>query len=172
MKTADRLRRRKEKLFARQCGKCHWCGIDIVMPRKGKSEKSFPKNFATLDHLRDRFHPGRRNNSHGTERTVLACWLCNFNRGVESQRNQPIEELRRRAGSMNPLPPTGWKWFDELSAYSRSMGSTYRQCECPECIEIQRGNVQISKRPKETVCKTVGSAFAGSNPSSAHQSRA
>ena len=167
----DKKRRRKARLFARQNGKCYWCKNDMVIIPTVGNEKTFPKNLATLDHLFDKFHPSRRANSRGKERTVLACWQCNFNRCVESQAAQTLEELHRRAGQRPKDAKPQWQWFHDLRAYSRSMGSTNHQCGCLECIEIQKNNVQISKRPKELVCKTSGYAFAGSNPSSAHQSR-
>lgn len=168
-KNGEKKRRRKARLFIRQKGKCYWCPTQMVLLNTGGHEKTLPKNLATLDHLFDRFHPKRRSNSRGKERTVLACWQCNFDRCVESQSAQTLEELHRRAGQRPNSAQPQWQWFHELRAYSRAMGSTNHPCGCHECVEIQKNNVQISKRPKETVCKTVGSAFAGSNPSSAHQ---
>jgi hypothetical protein len=92
--------RRKYRLFSlcmSQNWKCHYCPRPIIWgDRSPKAPR--PDNFATIEHLRDRFHPDRQEPlKRGEQRWVAACNRCNFERGRESQMAQPIEELRRRS---------------------------------------------------------------------------
>lgn len=91
-------RRKRQALFEEQNGHCFWCAVFMVLPTGGEHMRRPPLNMATLDHLRDRFHPGRHEPVQNNERRiVLACWACNNRRGYESQQQQPIEEIRRRS---------------------------------------------------------------------------
>ncbi len=96
-------------LFRRQNGRCHWCECDLVLSPPGKHVKKQPPNLGTIDHLRDRFDPARRErNRHGERRLVLACLACNNRRGAESQAAVGKDELRRRSGYyMNRLFKVG-----------------------------------------------------------------
>lgn len=91
-----RLKRRRMALFQQQNGLCYWCGCPMVPPpfkRWGA-----PRNGATIDHLRDRTHPGRREPARGEQRLVAACRDCNERRGAETQRALGIDELHHRSG--------------------------------------------------------------------------
>lgn len=89
--------RRKLMLMHRQKGSCYWCNCKMILLPVDLGRLR-PLNLATIDHLRDRFHPLRREPSRNCEeRTVLACWRCNNERGSAAQAAQPIEELRRRS---------------------------------------------------------------------------
>lgn len=110
-----RRNRRRNHLWREQEGRCYWCGCQmmhwddlhsdplkrerhIVVPHKdGIRVKRPPRNLATIDHLRDRFHPERQVPANGDKRWVLACWLCNFLRGEARQKQRSIEELRERS---------------------------------------------------------------------------
>lgn len=86
------------KLYDQQHGKCHWCGIAMrppgsFVPRRGRK---LPKDLCTYDHLDDRFSAERGKHAW-TRRNVAACWQCNFDRHIESQKSQPIELLRQRS---------------------------------------------------------------------------
>lgn len=97
-KLNEQRQRKRKALFEEQGGLCYWCDVTMLLPTDGMHINHPPKNLATLDHLRDRFHPGRREPAQNNERRiVLACWGCNNQRGRESQQQQPIEELRRRS---------------------------------------------------------------------------
>jgi hypothetical protein len=88
-----KIRKRREKLWADVGGKCYWCGVDTVMPERGKHNAIPFDNLATVDHLRTRLHNDSRQepNTNNEERTVLACWKCNNTRGVLDQKSvQPI----------------------------------------------------------------------------------
>lgn len=103
MSSNARLRRRRATLFAQQGGKCHWCQGDMVLfdDVRGACGDSRQDNAATIDHLRDRFDPSRREPAAcGEQRLVAACRKCNHDRGAQRQAAQPIEELRRRSKSM------------------------------------------------------------------------
>lgn len=96
--TAEKKRRQRYALWRMQKGRCHWCGCEMVKEWDHKDHESPPKNLATFDHLDDRFSPDRGSYGYGSQwRRVLACWLCNFERGRQSQAEQPIEELHRRS---------------------------------------------------------------------------
>lgn len=58
--------------------------------------KNPPMNLATIEHVDDRFS-SERGQHDGELRRKLACWKCNYDRGLASQQSQPIEELQRRA---------------------------------------------------------------------------
>ena len=80
-------KRRRLNLYKRN-PHCHWCDTETVLPPPDRhvSKTPPPPNEATIDHLRDKYHPHRheRPRSH-EERTVLACWACNQRRNTERQ---------------------------------------------------------------------------------------
>jgi hypothetical protein len=86
-------------IYKREGGKCFWCGIDTVLesPAKGR----LPDNLATVDHLRPKHDPTRREKvSKGTERRiVLACRKCNHERDKIDYNNLPRETLWRMSGA-------------------------------------------------------------------------
>lgn len=83
--------------------KCHWCGIETQWPEiKGGS---LPDDAATLDHLYTKYEMEKRK-SEGNP-FVLACNKCNHDRGVEATKEQPIEELWRRAGQLDRMIQEG-----------------------------------------------------------------
>lgn len=107
-------KRRREVLWKKQQGHCHWCGCQMLHwddlkrdPSKqqkydvkapGKIKK-MPRDLATIDHLRDRYHAGRQEPNLGKEqRWVLACWQCNNERGTKSTKQQLLKDLWKRSG--------------------------------------------------------------------------
>lgn len=100
------FRRRRKRLFEKQGGKCHYCQCDMVHMWKVAPNKANGKipNLCTIEHLRDRFDPTRREPNHNREqRWVAACWKCNNERNKEREREQPIKELWRRAGHLTRM---------------------------------------------------------------------
>jgi hypothetical protein len=95
----DRMRRRRAQLFGQQDGLCFWCEEPmelLVVPVKGRQ----PPKSCTIDHLRDRFDPARRQKCRpGEQRLVAACWECNNRRGSNRQASISLKTLQRRAGS-------------------------------------------------------------------------
>lgn len=79
--------------------KCHWCGRETVWTELPGGK--LPPNAATLDHLYTRYEMETRA-SMGNP-FVLACNQCNHDRGEEATRQQPIEELWRRAGQLERM---------------------------------------------------------------------
>ena len=80
-------KRRRLTLYKRN-PHCHWCGTKTVLPPPGPppTSKPMPPNMATIDHLRDKYHPKRHERPRpGEERTVLACNRCNGIRNTERQ---------------------------------------------------------------------------------------
>lgn len=94
--------RKREQLFRQQKGECFWCGGRMTLDRApvvrllGR-RNNLPANFATFEHLRDRFHPGRTEPANGERRIVLACWRCNGERARKSEKEN-LAEQRRRSG--------------------------------------------------------------------------
>jgi len=56
-----------------------------------------PETLATFEHLDDRFST-ERGTYRNKIRVVLACRKCNWQKGVESQAQLKLEELRERSG--------------------------------------------------------------------------
>jgi hypothetical protein len=78
-------KRRRLNLYQRD-PHCHWCRCLTVLPPEGSPPKVTPPNEATIDHLRDRYDPRRREPARNQEeRTVLACRGCNARRNTERQ---------------------------------------------------------------------------------------
>lgn len=74
---------------------CHWCGQPTVLTYDGGVQ---PENLATIDHLRSRLHPSRREDAKPQERRrVLACWKCNHERGKAENDALSLDEKHRRA---------------------------------------------------------------------------
>lgn len=119
------MRRRKQALWIQQGGRCCWCNCAMLhwndlhsdpskrekhgirVNRNGEMKlRSMPQKLATLEHLRDRYHPERQVAPVGREqRWALACWQCNSERGNQRTKERPIEELWRRSRSA-PLAQT------------------------------------------------------------------
>ena len=94
-----RRARRRMSLFKKQGGRCYWCQCEMVLPPDGKHVKHMPPNTGTIDHLLDKFQPGRSApNPQREERWVLACLGCNNRRGAETQAAIGTDQLRVRSG--------------------------------------------------------------------------
>jgi hypothetical protein len=67
----QKKREKREALFVKQNGLCHWCKGQMTLINKNGS---VPKNFATFEHL-------KRQREGGTDAdVVLACYKCNNKR--------------------------------------------------------------------------------------------
>lgn len=88
-------REKREELTKRQGGLCHFCTCELVS--KSVNTRHFPKNLATLFHLRDRFHPDREKPNKGKKAYVVSCWQCANEQGAARQAEQPIEVLWHRS---------------------------------------------------------------------------
>lgn len=62
-------------LYTMYNGKCHWCNIDVILPKVTKQ----PRNRGTIDHLKT-MRMGRKNYYDGGH--VLACRGCNGDRNT------------------------------------------------------------------------------------------
>lgn len=81
--------------------RCHWCGVVTVLPKPGPPKGPPNPRLATIDHLRPRHHPGRREPTNGKEfRRVLACWKCNNERDRREHEAMPREKLWAMCGSV------------------------------------------------------------------------
>jgi hypothetical protein len=61
---------------------CFWCGKEtLLLDREGGSAHA---DEATLEHLFDKFD--ERRYQEGGNKVVIACYLCNFNRGKQRAR--------------------------------------------------------------------------------------
>lgn len=97
-KSAISVKRRREKLYHQQNGLCYYCQCEMLFMFKVPSHQARAPNLCTIEHLRDRFDPTRREPNYGMEqRWVAACNQCNHEKNKERERQQGIEELRRRA---------------------------------------------------------------------------
>ena len=77
---------------------CRWCGVEVVYFELQKNQRT-PDNFATIDHLKDRNNPTRREVGMKAITLVLACNKCNWERSETERKNTPIEVLRERSGN-------------------------------------------------------------------------
>lgn len=94
MRTA---KRRRDRLFELN-PYCHWCGCLLIRPETIKKKETEPKNMATIDHLRDRLNPDRtKPNLDHKKRLVLSCKECNEEKGRDSEKTLPIENLWARS---------------------------------------------------------------------------
>src|SRR5581483_5269956 len=121
----EKHRRRRDHLWRAQSGLCHWWQKPMLhwndlradpgkvakhglrRDSKGNEKlKVMPTTLATIDHLRDRYHPERQVAPVNREqRWVLACWQCNTDRGNQRTKERPIEELWERSKS-RPITET------------------------------------------------------------------
>lgn len=88
---------------------CYYCGVETIFDfdRKGP----VPPNFATIDHLRPRHHPLRREPAkNGEVRHVLACFKCNNERDTRELAVKPKEWFYENGGSK----PMAHKTIEEL----------------------------------------------------------
>jgi hypothetical protein len=70
---------------------CYWCGVKTILPSKYWKGPTAP-NVATIDHLRPRHHPLRREPAKNQEvRRVLSCFKCNNDRDREELAKLPRE---------------------------------------------------------------------------------
>lgn len=95
MTSTARKARKKQRLFLRQNGRCHWCKGRMVLTLRVHIKHPEPR-LATFEHLDDRFSP-ERGQHNGERRVVLACLECNQRRGRETQDAQGIDALRARS---------------------------------------------------------------------------
>lgn len=94
---SERRRHRREKLW-RQDPRCCYCGTVTVLPPYGGKMKKMMPNYATIDHLRSRLNPARREPSRRFEiRTVLCCWKCNGERAAAEEAALGREKLSELA---------------------------------------------------------------------------
>jgi hypothetical protein len=104
MSSAARMRRRRATLFKQQDGKCYWCECPMLFVAYIPKRQRMPKDLCTIDHLRDRFDPARRERCKpGEQRLVAACWECNNRRGRERQAQISKKTLNRRSRN-HPRP--------------------------------------------------------------------
>lgn len=78
MNRADKKRRRKQRLFLKQNGRCCYCGCMMILDSRLATQ--FPPNYATLEHLDDAYVELPPN---AKRRVALACLKCNRERGVQ-----------------------------------------------------------------------------------------
>lgn len=92
----SRIKRRRARLMIID-PHCYWCKKEVIYYDL-KDHEQMPHNFATIDHLFDKYSPERYSMStllNKREVTVLACHECNQNRGDERTHSMPID-LRRK----------------------------------------------------------------------------
>lgn len=106
--SGKRHAKRRAVLFQEQGGLCHWCKQPMQLLTMPEQPKSMPLDLCTIDHLRDRFDPARREVARGERRLVAACWDCNHKRGVE-------REAERLGIGRNLV----WRARKGLGAYAR-----------------------------------------------------
>lgn len=93
-----KLKKRRKKLFEKQNGLCHYCKCKMIHMFDVPQTMTKPYNLCTIEHLRDRFDPTRQEpNCTNEQRQVAACNKCNHKRNKQREKEQGIEELRRRA---------------------------------------------------------------------------
>lgn len=98
MGSSHKTKLRRKRLFEKQNGKCHYCKCNMLHMFKVPPGMKRPDNICTIEHLRDRFDPTRQEpNHHHEQRWVAACNKCNHEQNKKREREQGIEELRRRA---------------------------------------------------------------------------
>jgi hypothetical protein len=102
--STEKKRRRRAALFQQQGGLCFWCQCEMQLLPPVPRRKRMPKDLCTIDHLRDRYHPERRQRCKpGEQRLVAACWECNNRRGQERTAQMSKRTLNRRS-QRHPLP--------------------------------------------------------------------
>lgn len=93
------FRKRREILMA-QDPHCYWCGVEVIyfrIEQIPRGEK-LPHNFATIDHLIDRYDAEARHEAWKNKQpnTVLACYSCNHKRAKLATERQSKDALRIR----------------------------------------------------------------------------
>ena len=68
----------------------------VLLPPEPKRRERF-EHEATVDHLRSRLHPERKEPAYGARRLVMACLRCNEERARLEVAGLSREELHRRA---------------------------------------------------------------------------
>ncbi len=75
-------------LWYEQGGLCHWCRCPMILVEPNGKNR-LPPNACTIDHLRSRLDPTRREPARNQERRlVAACQRCNSARGSREQRER------------------------------------------------------------------------------------
>lgn len=92
MTTNERLKRQKVKLYYRQKKLCYYCGLRMIHPAEAPAGGVQHPRLCTLEHLDDRFDPGRGKKKG--YRRVAACFQCNQQRAQLRQAVMSREELR------------------------------------------------------------------------------
>lgn len=95
--------KKRVMLWYEQGGLCHWCFAPMVLVEP-QSKGRLPRNACTIDHLRSRLDPTRREPArNGERRLVAACHICNTRRGAkesaEADRGVSRQELWLRNGN-------------------------------------------------------------------------
>jgi hypothetical protein len=109
------MRLKRERLMAVH-PYCHWCGCALVYYNPGpdlRQSGPLPDNFATVDHVNSR-NLSRPRPPLG--QLVLACNLCNFERGLAEQQARLDELQRRPAWQDNELSVTIGDLLERRSA--------------------------------------------------------
>jgi len=110
----DRIKRRRIRLHQID-PRCHWCGRVTRLP---KNNNDHSDDIATIDHLRSRLDPRRREpNPSKEERTVLACRRCNEQRAQAEVAALSKQELQERSKQHRlAIAHTGTVAQDEVRA--------------------------------------------------------
>ncbi len=82
--TAAQKKRRRERLYEEQDGKCYYCGCPTIIINYTKNPDKFPDNLATLEHLDNKLSKDRKPGEPA--RVVMACYRCNQERGAEDHK--------------------------------------------------------------------------------------
>lgn len=176
----EKKKRRMANLWCFQGGRCcycqkpmlHWSDLrsdpskvkkyGVVRDANGVEHiKIMPEDLATLEHLRDRYHPARQEQPRQREqRWALACWRCNTDRGNARTKERPIEELWERSRS-RPLA-----LVDQLDGHRNSTSAYAGSSPAERATELAR----VAQSVEQPLCKRK---VEGSNPSpgTAHDSR-
>lgn len=80
----QRIKMRRDKLYAIQEGKCYWCHR-FMIPTWQHSGGKQPNALCTIDHLDEKFTP-YRGKYKNISRTVAACFECNQKRAIRRKR--------------------------------------------------------------------------------------
>ena len=88
---------KKWALFRLQGGRCYYCKCKMVFWDHHKRHETLPPNYATFEHLDDRYSPDR-GQRFGEYRIVLACSECNNRRAEERTAELSKSELWARSG--------------------------------------------------------------------------
>lgn len=87
-RSAEKARKRR-RIFREQSGLCYWCRQPMVIVEKQDQRTDWPNDMATFEHLDPKGDPNRGRIYH-QRRIVLACYKCNHERGIRTEReNNP-----------------------------------------------------------------------------------